>query len=1317
MNHLFKKFLAALLAVVLMCNMLPLSIFAEGIAETIPDAPTGDSKDIGEAAPIFRFDGYKTLDDFGIWESAGFSLRSTKASSSYLNPQTIRPTSQLYGYQWIYSENASHYPFTASFTLDADYMPQNSVYIAIANYDCDEFGNSNSREYDQVYINGHCVGVLTGNDGTSNTTLLKVDRSYLQPGLNEIVIRVGIEVREKGAYRWNDTPGAIYADDPYDQWVLRVDDIQLLCDGGSTEGRPDVFRVNLTRAELLGNQLNCYVTTYVEDSQDRTFTLEYALYDWSCEESSTYGQIIDDDFATIRKDNYQYEGSLTMPADSYSGTYAAVVYLKVRENGIDTILAYDEEQFEYETGIVPSFDIQNLTATPATLEWTSGAVDILLSADIDVEAGLTDLVFYLSEDVQVPATVDENGHVTGVLPLTENGFYTIALCYNKDGKSYRRAVSVEINNIVQAPDDSQQQIFKAGWFTNNTHLVGSTCGYTGSHTFWTTTSAQTDAVDVLVNGKVLGTLGADSIVEQDEATRLYRVKLKLVEGLKTITFRTGDGTDQETIYFGAINPISEQTMYAIGKTVALRTWPSLDAAAATYISLDTPVEVRGEIDIRQGEGFYYALYNGKNYFIDKRDLADTTLEKQFREYVKTVSSLYYGENGSGSKYDLNKYYYFASEVKYSWDDHWTRRDDAYSTQDTNSQYNIQSVQQMLVDGVQQKATAVTQSFRMDNYMEGMGFNPLKGRWEVNNKAVMTQAMYNQETGTAIETAMNEWGMAGINAIVDAMVIKATGGNMTEDAADLIELCTTVLTDVMNIYTQIRHEQEMTVLQNMYRGMMKQSIVDMYQNIDQQISEEYRSLQKTLQNKSKRSSEEQLLLDQLNLLIAALDKQEDQWVKNPPADVQRIYEEAADELVNAIGLELREEMTHKEIAKRVIVEVASSIVLNVLELFADKWLEDKIDNDVLSLVVGYFKTTLFDLVDQAIDDWNTDGALTVEELVNATLGALHLFLNDDHIEDLCEAFYDAAYKNEIVIGSNTMKKLKERMADLKDKLNTALDKYAQSPKKIEAINHKTTAEAAYNDQYEGYDISKKQYDEVLEKTQEKVDNMGTLGIMVEDVISITLTTLNAAKESVGIGDMADNEVQYAYYANYMTHVMESAALRRSALNQESYARNLKNHAYIDKAPVSVLREFVNKVYTVYNYDLMGHAQYLSFALGWDYVESGKKAEDWDAERQRLEYKLVMSDYNIIEGLYVTPTLLIMDLTVLLGKNSQSEYLKELNTKQAALSKTGKWTDKFGTTYTFTNQKGILSVAASETIYDSIGAYVNATHSPEKFNALN
>ena len=1346
MGNRYKRFLALLLTVVMMLNMLPIAVLANGETEaTEPttmetseetteetteetaegtakepveeELPLGDSIEEMDSAPIYKFNGYKTLEDFGIRSASAFSLRRNSASSGYLNPQTIRPDSSLYGYRWIYSANGSRYPFTASFTLDEDYMPQNSVYIAIANYDCDEYGNSYSREYDQVYINGHCVGVLTGNNNTSNTTLLKVDKSYLKAGTNEIVIRVGIEIREYGARYWDDTAGKIYADDPYDQWVLRVDDIQLLCDGGSAEGRPDVFRVNLTNAELSGNQVNCSVTTQVEDSQNRTFSLEYALYDWSSEESATYGQIIDDDFATITKDNYQHNGSLTMPVDSLSGTYTAVVYLKVKENGKDTILAYDEESFDYETGIAPAFDIQNLTAMPATLELTSEPVDINLSADIDINAGLTNLEFHIADTHRAEASVDENGHVTGVLTLTENGFYTIELCYTKDGKNYRKTTTIEINNILDEPETSGAEILKAGRRYGNNYVVGSTYDYIGTYSFWAATSVETEEVCVYVNGELYQTLKADASQVGDNNIRMYTLDIKLNEGMRTISFRTKDGASEAKIYFGAISNIDDCTMYAIGKTVGLKTWPSKGATIAVEIPLDTKVKVLGEIDVSTQEGYYYISYNGKNYFVNKEDVADTTLEKQFREFVKGVSDKYYRDI-----YDYNKYYYLASDVKYTWDNKLSHRNDAYSTAERNSQYNIQSIQQMLIDGVQQKADTVTKNFAMSSYMEGMGFNPVTGNWEVNEKAVMSQKMYNEEVSAAIEEAMNEWGMAMVNATIDAIVLEATGGNMTDDTADLIELCTTVYTDVLNIYAKIKHERELDTLKNLYRDMMKQAVVDMYDNIDQQISEEYRSLLKNLQDKEKKpnmqlTDEEELLKQQLEILINALDKQKAAWKSDPPEEVREIYEEATDELVNSIGLELREEITEKEVAKRVVVEVSSSILLNVLDLFADKWLEGKIDNDVVELMIDYFKTSLMEAVDTIIDDWNNNGSLSMDEIISATLSSLSFLLNDDHIEDLCNKFYDACYKNGIAIDSNKLAELKKHMKILKDDLLVANRKYDAHPNKQVTQNTLAEKELAYIDEFEGYDVSQKTYNDTLEKAQNKVDNMEMNSIIAEDIIAITLTTLNAAKEAAGIGDMADNEVYYAYCANYMAHVMESTEIRRDSLDQAA-SKKMQNHSYIDIAPIEDLKAFVNKVYTVYNYDILGHSQYMSLALGWEYVQSGQKERDWEAERERLEWKLIMNaDYTKLEGLYVAPTLLIMDLTILFGRNSQSEYLKALNDKHEEVAKAGSWVDKFENQYTFDrNMNGIPSVSETETVYNGIGTFVNATRLPEKFNVL-
>jgi hypothetical protein len=186
MNKQLRRFVAMLLTVVTLLGALPTAAVAQEIAELTTAAgaenassvmsaeesveepaeepaeesvvepaeepaeeeillpPVGDDAETAGSAPVFRFDSYKTLEDFGISMPAAFSLRRGSASGGYLNPQTIRPNSSLYGYQWIANRTSYRYPFTASFTLDEEYMPQNSVYIAIANYDCDELSNRNS---------------------------------------------------------------------------------------------------------------------------------------------------------------------------------------------------------------------------------------------------------------------------------------------------------------------------------------------------------------------------------------------------------------------------------------------------------------------------------------------------------------------------------------------------------------------------------------------------------------------------------------------------------------------------------------------------------------------------------------------------------------------------------------------------------------------------------------------------------------------------------------------------------------------------------------------------------------------------------------------------------------------------------------------------------------------------------------------------------------------------------------------------------------------------------------------------------------------
>ena len=1268
--------------------------------EEATEEPVGDTAENSGSAPVFQFNGYKTLEDFGISTTSTFSMRKSNPASGYLNPQTIRPTSSYYGYRWICNWGGYVYPFTASFTLDENYMPQNSVYIAIANYDCDEIGSTHSSEYDQVYINGHCVGVLTGNNNTSNTTLLKVDRSYLQPGANSITIRVGIRIKEAGSKYWGDPVGAVYADDPYDQWWLRVDDIQVLCDGGSTEGRPDVFRVNLTRAELSGNDVHCYVTTKVEDSKNRTFSLEYALYDWSHEESPTYGQIIADDFATIRNNNYNHEGTLTMPVNSMSGTYTAVVYLKERKNGIDSILAYDEESFEYETGIAPAFDIQNLTATPATLEWTSGPVGINLSADIDVNAGLSNLVFRITDTIQAPASVDKNGHVTGKLELTENGFYTVELHYIKDGKNYKKTTTIEINNIIE----SDNEILATGIYFDKSYKSGTFSGYCSTFTFWVTTPTTTKEVYVYRNNQVLNNgkpLDIKSSELLDNNTRRYKLNVYIGEGIHSIRFRTKDGSSEKTTVFCGISDTADITKFAYKSGIQLRSWPSANSYVAMTLPLGAEVVVCGEIDVSANEGYDYIRYNGAYYFVRKGVLSDAADDKEFREFVKTVSNTYYN-----TFYDHNKYYYLSSDVKIDWDKggfFGSRQDNPYSTYEKDSQYNIQQIQAMLIDGIQQKADTINiKNINISNYTEGMGLNPITGAWEVNGRAVISQQQYNADVEAALLKAEQALTATLVNSLADVALVYFGKGKAPDTAYKLVDITTAVVEDAMKAYTDAAYKNITAMLQNNYRALMSQALLDMYDNIDRQMTADYRALHAELSAKSNLTPDEKLLKEQLDTLIKALDKAKADWARTTPADIDSICLQAAEEYVQAIGLEVYPVLSEDEITRYVVVEVVTSLILNTLDSFieVDSWLSNLI------------KDCIKNSIDVVVEDLNSDGAFGTGELVTSICHYFtNILLDKGNFENLLLNFYkgSSTHKNMFPLDklNSQLNDINAKLEKLRSQKNDYNNRIAQRKAEGKAVRpmDKNNIQK-YNTQINKAEANKA-------SIEQQIRNENIVSVLVQDVIQLASDTLTLAKEAAGLGDVADNEVFYAYIANYMVHAMDAAEVRRNSLNNGTY-KKMKNHSYIDDAPVPELKDFVNRVYAVYEQDMIGHSAYTTLAAGWHYQSSGEKFMDWLEEKDRIQadMKDKMGGWYILTWLGYQE---LLEATAFFGGISTSEYLETLDKEHQKVWKAGTWNGyNFRDSY---SRNGILTVISSEFIYEKIGASAKKVELPDKFKSIN
>src|SRR5688500_6540862 len=98
------------------------------------------------------------------------------------------------------------------FNVNFAMLPQSSANITLRAYDVDE----EQGETDDVYVNGHYLGRLTGANNVWSVTAFSIDPAWLVQGDNLVEVQV-------------DTSGDAT------QWVVGIDWGQMLIDGGGAE--------------------------------------------------------------------------------------------------------------------------------------------------------------------------------------------------------------------------------------------------------------------------------------------------------------------------------------------------------------------------------------------------------------------------------------------------------------------------------------------------------------------------------------------------------------------------------------------------------------------------------------------------------------------------------------------------------------------------------------------------------------------------------------------------------------------------------------------------------------------------------------------------------------------------------------------------------------------------------------------------------------------------------------------------------------------------------------------------------------------------
>jgi hypothetical protein len=179
------------------------------------------------------------------------------------------------------------------FNLMVPTLPATSAVLTMRSYDVDE----EQGETDDVYINGHYLGRLTGANDTWSVTSFNVNTAWLVQGANLVQVNV-------------DTSGDSTA------WVTIIDWAQQLNDGGgATDG--DTRSVQITGTSVNAGTVTINTSTSVHSVTGGTYRLQISLID----PNGNAVTVSSTDFAVAAGADTVRNVSPTYPLASVSGLY------------------------------------------------------------------------------------------------------------------------------------------------------------------------------------------------------------------------------------------------------------------------------------------------------------------------------------------------------------------------------------------------------------------------------------------------------------------------------------------------------------------------------------------------------------------------------------------------------------------------------------------------------------------------------------------------------------------------------------------------------------------------------------------------------------------------------------------------------------------------------------------------------------------------------------------------------------------------------------------------------------------------------------
>lgn len=350
------------------------------------------------------------------WDTDQPLRASAKASALTPHPQTLMVTTD--------NENNSHtgkadgdidvsmgssdkkHPIELAFTLDE--LPTQSAYLAVKAYDVDEDYGETDYVYlnDDIYLpmnqtnqfnknyNNETLGYLSGTNNTWNTTVLEIPLEKLKKGKNVISVTVAPST-----------------------WIVRIDWMQLVLDGGAADSNIEKFSLELQDTSTKGKTVTIQSLVTIQQKGKKEYATEYTLT------QTETGNALD---ACFGKAKSQEQIALSMPLDSPGGVYKITGILKDPET--EEIKATDSFSFYFNQGVGLGPKVSH-TLSPDTL--TNRDVTITVKAENMPELGITDV-----------KVTDGATHIAA-----ENKKYTFTITYKLKGSEQSFLYPVWVDNI------------------------------------------------------------------------------------------------------------------------------------------------------------------------------------------------------------------------------------------------------------------------------------------------------------------------------------------------------------------------------------------------------------------------------------------------------------------------------------------------------------------------------------------------------------------------------------------------------------------------------------------------------------------------------------------------------------------------------------------------------------------------------------------------------------------------------------------------------------------------------------------------------